>query len=61
MSLTRAQWIEMWNEVRQIRMNCYTIQSQRRTDSTVFKSTEAILDETDKIREKIQGVIGQME
>lgn len=53
MSLTRAQWAEMWESVKSIEFDAALLQS-----NVVKKS---IMIEVNKIKEQIQSVIGQME
>lgn len=53
MSLTRAQWVEMWESIKSIEADAKILNSK-----VVKKS---ILDEVQRIKEQIQSVIGQME
>lgn len=54
MSLTRNQWINMWEEIKKIERLTFSIH-------TTARKKEEILIEVGKIKGKIQEVIGQME
>jgi hypothetical protein len=53
MSLTRAEWCRMWESIKKIE---YEIQLPMWK-----KRRREILQETERIKEQIQSVIGQME
>lgn len=53
MSLTRAQWTEMWDSVKKIEVNTTRLKSPPTKQVTLY--------EVKKIKELIQSVIGQME
>lgn len=53
MSLTREQWIEMWDSAKKIEVNANKLKSP--------PTKQVILYEVKKIKEQIQEVIGQME
>lgn len=60
MSLTRAEWVKMWESIKTI---------ERRTESIRYitvseknhKSCSLILTEVGSVKKQIQSVIGQME
>lgn len=61
MSLTRAQWIEMWESAKEIENLADTIARPYATRALIRDRANFIIDETKKIKEQIQSVIGQME
>lgn len=66
MSLTRNQWIEMWETVKMIEAECnhlkfHTIHLQHIPVAIPRQKVRAILKETVKIKNAIESVIGQME
>jgi hypothetical protein len=60
MSLTRAQWEEMWKNVKKVEdLSIRTMNETRTADVRV--RMRLIQLETDKMKDAIQSVIGQME
>jgi hypothetical protein len=64
MSLTRAQWEEMWKSVKAIENYALQIESKTVWDSrgqVIRSKCDLILNEVREMKEQIQSVIGQME
>ena len=59
MSLTRAEWKEMWRSLRAIEKY---IEDRKIPNYEVFgdKHRQAVMDEIEKIKDQIESVIGQM-
>ena len=55
MSLTRDQWVEMWNDIKGIERTVKFCQEMPRGQRAI------ILSKIEKIKNQIQSVIGQME
>jgi hypothetical protein len=59
MSLTRAQWIDMWRSVRKIE-KYITEREIPRTEVFGKKNREEVVNEIEKVQDLIESVIGQM-
>lgn len=59
MSLSRDDWIEMWNTIK--RIDSLLLEQYERGRPFSFMRLSKCLDETTKVKKQIQSVIGQME
>ena len=59
MSLTRAQWLEMWRSLRYIE-KYITDREIPRTEVFGKKNREKVIQEIEVIRDQIESVVGQL-